>query len=216
MLGVEDERGAEGGDLRGGGGAAGEPLQERPRDGALGPGGDRPAGGEIDPGGQQRRGLAEEAFGLPEERLPRTGHIVLGDQAEHARCGAERVHRRGVRIPRGQPGEGVEHGRVDRPGRLPHAVAEGGVLCPRGQLAVKEQVGHVLEIARGGERFDVIPAVAEGALERSDRGSARHDAGEPLGEIGTGSGHRRFSGGAVCARLAAAGPARCRSGCRGS
>ena len=128
VLRVEDERRAE--DRRMGGRrcAAGEPLEQRRGDRALGPWRHGPAGGEIHPGGEHGRHLPEEPLGLGEERRTRAGEHVALDLSEQAHAGAEGVHRGRVGPGCRQPGQAVDHGRIERAGRGVDSRGEGIAL----------------------------------------------------------------------------------------
>ena len=193
VLRVEHERGAEDGDMLLRRHVAGEPLEQRLGDGTLRPGGDAAARGEIHPCGQDRRHLAEQLFGLGDELLPGAGQIVLLDLAEHADAGAQGIHRRGVGSGDGEPLEAVAHGGIERPGRLAHAAGKRRQFRRRGQFAVEQQVGDLLEVARKGQRLDRVAAVAEVAVKRADRRAAGDDAGQAAGKFTGGRlGRRRW------------------------
>ncbi len=113
MLGVEHERGAEDGNMLVRRRMAGEPLEQRPGNGTLRPGGNAAARGEIHPGGKHRRHLPKQLFGLGEELLARAGQIVLFHLAEHAHAGPQGIHRRSVGSGGGEPLERVSDGGIE-------------------------------------------------------------------------------------------------------
>ena len=190
MLRVQHERGAEDGHVVGWGRATGEPLQECGGDRAGGPGPHRPTSGEVAPRSEHRRHLPEQPLGLRKKRLARPREHVALDLPEHAHGRAEGVHGRSRRADGREPGQGVDHGRIERAGRGAHPGRERVTLHACGQFAVKEQVGYLLEVSRPGERLDRVAAIAEISFERADRRAAGHDAGQATGEVvGGGAGN---------------------------
>ena len=193
MLGVEHKCGAEDGDVLLRRRVAGEPLEQCLGNRTLRPGGDPAARGEIHPGSQDRRHLPKQLFGLGEQLLPRAGQIVPFHLAEHAHAGAQGIHRRGVGRGGGEPLKGIGDGGIERTGRLAHAAGKRRQFRRRGQFAVEQEVGHLLEVASKGQRLDRIATVTEIAVERADRRAAGDDAGKTAGEfIGGGLGRRRL------------------------
>ena len=220
VLRVEHERRAEDRHLGRRGLAAGEPLEQRSGDRALGPRLRRATARQIDPGGEDRWREPEEPLRLSDQGRPGAGRVVPLDKAEHADARAESVHHRSVGAGRGEAMKGVENRGIERPGGQRESLGEGGVLGAGRQIPVEQQPGHLLEIAGHRQWFDVVATVAERAVERADRGLPGDHAGETLGELGRGSGWgwtRRLRG---CHHVGSCGVSgrakRCRSGCLGS
>ena len=172
MVGVKDEGDVErlGGEL--GGLLARHHVEEIAREGELGIGSDHglPAPDPL-PGRHQRRHLRRQADALPQRRLARVvrGVGIEGGQRRDAR--AEDLHGRGLL------GQLPEHG-DQLGGQLPirrrgKRLDVGVQLLPARQLAVPEEVRHLLEGRLRDEVVYIEAPIEEAALVAVDEADVR-------------------------------------------
>ena len=183
MLGVEDQARVEGAGRHVGRRLAGEHVEEVRGVGQV-PGGLHRFLAAADPvvGADGRRDLAREPRGLATVGGAR---VVGGVGIVHPQRGdgrLQRAHR--VRVLRHE-GEGLRQLARDRPGRDEFG-REPAELRSIGQLAMPEEVGHLLERGPARQIVDVIAAVGEPAVlpvQVAEPGLGGHDAFETPDEL---------------------------------
>jgi len=128
-------------------------------------------------GGDDDGNLGQEALRLGDVGVVRiVGNFGL-PVSEEADGGTEDVHRRDAR---GDVAESLDDFRRDCGGDA-EALAKGGGLRGRGELAVEDQIGDFFVVGVRGEVFDGVAAVGETGFDGADSGFAGDDALEAGG-----------------------------------